>query len=219
MPMHLEVSETKPDGTPVFQDRDEMFRETYFDDSNGALERAGASVRARVRFDDREPFTVRRVLIQGKQGRDVDANGNSAVHKFEKRFEGTYSADEAKAQELLRTGKDTDGQSLKVAGMLYSLSKEKGTLPPDQQLRLEPKHVVLQKRRRSHMQFESVSQVQQKATTNGNRADSSVEATDDSDVQKAEMRAKPSELDDGIAKVSLTEDAVRASMVALGSFS
>ncbi len=164
MPMHLEVSETKPDGTPVFQDRDEMFRETYFDDSNGALERAGASVRARVRFDDREPFTVRRVLIQGKQGRDVDANGNSAVHKFEKRFEGTYSADEAKAQELLRTGKDTDGQSLKVAGMLYSLSKEKGTLPPDQQLRLEPKHVVLQKRRRSHMQFESVSQVQQKAT-------------------------------------------------------
>jgi hypothetical protein len=150
MPMHLEVSETKPDGTPVFQDRDEMFRETYFDDSNGALERAGASVRARVRFDDREPFTVRRVLIQGKQGRDVDANGNSAVHKFEKRFEGTYSADEAKAQELLRTGKDTDGQSLKVAGMLYSLSKEKGTLPPDQQLRLEPKHVVLQKRRRSH---------------------------------------------------------------------
>jgi hypothetical protein len=158
------VSETRPDGTPVFQDRDEMFRETYFDDSNGALERAGASVRARVRFDDREPFTVRRVLIQGKQGRDVDANGNSAVHKFEKRFEGTYSADEARAQDLLRTGKDTDGQSLKVAGMLYSLSKEKGTLPPDQQLRLEPKHVVLQKRRRSHMQFESVSQVQQKAT-------------------------------------------------------
>lgn len=162
MPMHLEVAETNPDGTPKFQDRDEMFRETYFDDANGALEKAGASVRARVRFDDNEPFTVRRVLIQGKQGRAVDEHGNSAVHKFEKRFEGTYSADENKAQELLRTGKDTDGKNLKVAALLYKSVKEQGTLSPDGNLRLEPKSLVLQKRRRSHMQFESLSDVQAK---------------------------------------------------------
>ncbi len=162
MPMHLEVSETKPDGTVEFQDRDEMFRETYFDDANGALEKAGASVRARVRFDDNEPFTVRRVLIQGKQGRAVDEHGNSAVHKFEKRFEGTYSADEAKAQELLRSGKDTDGKHLKVAALLYKSVKEQGTLSPDGNLRLEPKSLVLQKRRRSHMQFESLPDVQKK---------------------------------------------------------
>ena len=46
----------------------------------------------------------------------VDAAGNSAVHKFEKRFEGTYSADEKKANELLVNGKDTDGKALGVAG-------------------------------------------------------------------------------------------------------
>ncbi|MGV3624933.1 MAG: hypothetical protein ACO1OB_29200 [Archangium sp.] len=165
MPMHLEIAETKPDGTVVFQDRDEMFRETYFDDANGALEKAGASVRARVRFDDNEPFTVRRVLIQGKQGRAVDEHGNSAVHKFEKRFEGTYSADENKAQELLRSGKDTDGKNLKVAALLYKSVKEQGTLSPDGNLRLEPKSLVLQKRRRSHMQFESLSDVQAKRAT------------------------------------------------------
>lgn len=163
MPMHLEIT-TKPDGTKSSQDKDEMFRETYYDDASGALEKAGASVRARVRFDDKEPFTVRRVLIQGKEGRGVDAQGNSAVHKFEKRFEGTYSADEAKAKELLQTGKDTDGDTLKVAAMLYKLSKDKGTLPPDQNLRLDPKHIVLQKRRRSHVQFENVSDVQAKRT-------------------------------------------------------
>lgn len=165
MPMHLEVAETNADGTPKFQDRDEMFRETYYDDSNGALEKAGASVRARVRFDDNEPFTVRRVLIQGKQGRAVDENGNSAVHKFEKRFEGTYSADENKAQELLRSGKDTDGKNLKVAALLYKSVKEQGTLSPDGNLRLEPKSLVLQKRRRSHIQFESLTDVQAKRAT------------------------------------------------------
>lgn len=161
MPMHLEAT-TGADGKPTFQDKDEMFRETYYDDQSGALSKAGASVRARVRFDDNEPFTVRRVLIQAKEGRAVEG-GNSAVHKFEKRFEGTYSADEAKAQELLRTGKDTNGTSpLKVSQMLYQLAKDKGTLPSDQNLRLEAKSVVLQKRRRSHMQFESLSDVQGK---------------------------------------------------------
>ncbi len=163
MPMHLEMT-TKPDGTRSSQDKDEMFRETYFDDASGALGKAGASVRARVRFDDKEPFTVTRVLIQGKEGRAVDEAGNSAVHKFEKRFEGTYSADEAKAQELLRTGKDTDGDVLGVAAILYKTAQDKGTLPPDKNLRLDPKSIVLQKRTRSHMQFESVSDVQTKRT-------------------------------------------------------
>lgn len=161
MPMHLEQT-TKPDGTSSFQDKDEMFRETYFDDHSGALEKAGASVRARVRFDDKPPYEVRRVLIQGKEGRVVDADGNSAVHKFEKRFEGTYSADEAKAQDMLRNGKDTDGSALEVAAILYKTAQDKGTLPVDKNLRLDPKTIVLQKRRRSHMQFESVSDVQQK---------------------------------------------------------
>lgn len=164
MPMHLEQT-TKPDGTVSFQDKDEMFRETYFDDASGALEKAGASVRARVRFDDKPPFGATRVLIQGKEGRSVDADGNSAVHKFEKRFEGTYSADEAKAQEMLRNGKDTNGEALEVAAILYKTAQDKGTLPVDKNLRLDPKSIVLQKRRRSHMQFESVSDVTGKRTT------------------------------------------------------
>lgn len=164
MPMHLEQT-TKPDGTVSFQDKDEMFRETYFDDASGALEKAGASVRARVRFDDKPPFGATRVLIQGKEGRSVDADGNSAVHKFEKRFEGTYSADEAKAQEMLRNGKDTNGEVLEVAAILYKTAQDKGTLPVDKNLRLDPKSIVLQKRRRSHMQFESVSDVTGKRTT------------------------------------------------------
>ncbi len=163
MPMHLEQT-TKADGTVSFQDKDEMFRETYFDDASGALEKAGASVRARVRFDDKPPFGATRVLIQGKQGRAVDADGNSAVHKFEKRFEGTYSADEAKAQDMLRNGKDTNGEVLEVAAILYKTAQDKGTLPVDKNLRLDPKSIVLQKRRRSHMQFESVNDVQGKRT-------------------------------------------------------
>ncbi|MFO0597890.1 MAG: hypothetical protein U0228_21490 [Myxococcaceae bacterium] len=161
MPLHLEQT-TKPDGTVSSQDKDEMFRENYYDDANGSLGKAGASVRARVRFDDKEPFTVRRVLIQGKEGREVDAAGNSAVHKFEKRFEGTYSADEAKANELLVNGKDTNGEPLGVAGILYKVASDKGTLPADKQLRLTAQSTVLQKRRRSHLQFENVSDVQGK---------------------------------------------------------
>lgn len=163
MPVHLELT-TGTDGTKKAQDKDEMFRETYFDDANGALGKSGLSVRARVRFDDNEPYTVRRVLIQGKGGREVDAEGNSAVHKFEKRFEGTYSADENKAQELLRSGKDTDGKNLKVAALIYKSVKDHGFLQPDGDLRLEPKSLVLQKRRRSHIQFENVGDVQRKRT-------------------------------------------------------
>ncbi len=163
MPLHLEMT-TKPDGTRSSQDRDEMFRETYFDDVSGALSKAGASVRARVRFDDKPPFATTRVLIQGKEGRAVDAAGNSAVHKFEKRFEGTYTADEAKATELLRSGKDTNGGPLEVAQILYKTAQDKRTLPVDKNLRLEPQSLVLQKRRRSHIQFESVSEVTGKRT-------------------------------------------------------
>ncbi len=161
MPMHLEVSSTNPDGTPVFQDKDEMFRETYFDDKHGSLGKAGASVRARVRFDDKEPFPVRRVLIQAKEGREL-TGGSSAVHKFEKRFEGNWT-DELKAQDLLKRGKDPNGtEPLKVTQMLYKLAKDRGTLPADEQLRLEPKHIVLQKRRRTHMVFENVTEVKQR---------------------------------------------------------
>lgn len=164
MPMHLEQT-TKPDGTVSFQNKDEMFRETYFDDASGALAKAGASVRARVRFDDKPPFAATRVLIQGKEGRAVDADGNSAVHKFEKRFDGSYSGvDEAKAQELLRNGKDPAGGALEVAAILYKTAQDKGTLPVDKNLRLDAKSVVLQKRQRSHMQFENVSDVQSKRT-------------------------------------------------------
>ena len=163
MPLHLEMT-TKPDGTRSSQDRDEMFRETYFDDASGALSKAGASVRARVRFDDKPPFAATRVLIQGKEGRAVDSAGNSAVHKFEKRFEGTYTADEAKATELLRSGKDTDGSQLEVAAILYKTAQDKHTLPVDKNLRLEPQSLVLQKRRRSHIQFENVGEVTGKRT-------------------------------------------------------
>ncbi len=162
LPVHLEVSETAADGTVKFQDRDEMFREVYFDDKAGSLEKAGASVRARVRFDDKEPYPVRRVLIQAKEGRAVSGD-NSAVHKFEKRFEGNYT-DENKAQDMLRTGREEGGSPLKVSQVLYKLAKDKGTLPADETLRLEPKHVVLQKRRRSHMQIDGLSEVRNKLT-------------------------------------------------------
>ncbi len=163
MPLHLEQT-AKPDGTMSSQDKDEMFRETYFDDASGALSKAGASVRARVRFDDKPPFAATRVLIQGKEGRAVDAAGNSAVHKFEKRFEGAYGADEAKAKELLMNGKDTNGEHLEVAAILYKTAQDKRTLPADKNLRLEPQSLVLQKRRRSHIQFENVGDVAAKRT-------------------------------------------------------
>ncbi len=159
LPLHLEVSPTpNADGTKKFQDGSEMFRETYYDDRNGSLTKAGASVRARVRFDDDPPFTVNRVLVQAKEGRVVGGD-RSAVHKFEKRWEGTsVSEDSAKSQ--LVNGKDTGGQPLVVSQKLYKLASDKGTLPADGNLQLEAKYIVLQKRRRTHLQLDSVGEVQ-----------------------------------------------------------
>jgi hypothetical protein len=171
LPLHLEVS-TKPPKTPLppgqanFQDGYEMFRDTYFDDKNGSLEKAGASVRARVRFDNNEPFAVNRVLIQAKEGRAVSGT-DSAVHKFEKRWEGNYT-DENAAKEQLVTGKDTGAfggpAPLAVSQKLYKLAQDKRTLPKDGNLQLEEKYVVLQKRRRTHLQLDSLSEVQARQT-------------------------------------------------------
>ena len=165
LPLRLEVDTAtpkNPDGTWNFQDNDEMFRETYFDDKGRSLERAGASVRARVRFDNKPPYTVRRVLVQAKEGREVDPEtGRSVVHKFEKRWEGTR-VDEAGAQAALVSGRDGE-DFLAVSQKLYQHVKEAGTLARDGQLRLEPRHVVLQKRRRSHMQLDALENVQARA--------------------------------------------------------
>lgn len=171
LPLHLELESgtpTNPDGTPNFQDNKEMFRETYFDDAVGSLQKSGASVRARVRFDNNEPFTVRRVLVQAKEGREVDPQtGRSVVHKFEKRWEGT-SVSESDAQNALMSGKDKNGSVLPVSQKLYKLAADGKHLPEDQQLRLAPKHIVLQKRRRTHLQLDSVTAVKsrlEKVTT------------------------------------------------------
>jgi len=158
MPLHLEVKGSNPDGTTKFQDGYEMFRDTYYDDKNGSLDKAGASVRARVRFDNNPPFNVNRVLVQAKEGRVIDGD-NSAVHKFEKRWEGNFT-DETKAQGLLVSGKEENGQPLAVAQKLYKLASDKKTLPADGNLALEPKYELLQKRRRTHLQLDTASEVQ-----------------------------------------------------------
>ena len=158
LPLHLETKGNNPDGTIKFQDGYEMFRDTYFDDKSGALDKAGASVRARVRFDNKEPFTVNRVLVQAKEGRALSEGGNSQVHKFEKRWEGNYT-DENAAKEQLITGKETGGDTMAVSQKLYKLASDKGTLPADGNLALEEKYTVLQKRRRTHLQLDSVGDV------------------------------------------------------------
>ncbi len=228
MPLHLEVKSTNPDGTTKFQDGYEMFRDTYFDDKNGALDKAGASVRSRVRFDNNDkvsgtatagakvtvsmdgteigtavadaagkwvldksiamdkahtftvvakdaagnsagwatanpPFAVNRVLVQAKEGRAVTGT-DSAVHKFEKRWEGGYT-DENAAKEQLVNGKETGGSTLAVSQKLYQLAQDKGTLGKDGNLQLEEKYTVLQKRRRTHLQLDSVSDVSSRKTS------------------------------------------------------
>jgi len=158
LPLHLETKGTNPDGSIKFQDGYEMFRDTYFDDKNGSLDKAGASVRARVRFDNKEPFSVNRVLVQAKEGRALTDGGNSEVHKFEKRWEGNYT-DENAAKEQLVTGKETGGGTLAVSQKLYKLASDKGTLPTDGNMALEEKYTVLQKRRRTHLQLDGVGEV------------------------------------------------------------
>ena len=227
LPLHLEVKSTNPDGSTKFQDGYEMFRDTYFDDPSGALDKAGASVRARVRFDNspnvtgtatagstvtvsmdgaeigtavadaagkwvldkaitmdkahtfsavakdaagnntgwasaNPPFAVNRVLVQAKEGRAV-VGTDSAVHKFEKRWEGNYT-DENAAKDQLVNGKETGGGVLAVSQKLYKLAADKGTLGPDGNLQLEEKYTVLQKRRRTHLQLDSVSDVTSRKT-------------------------------------------------------
>jgi len=164
LPLHLETKGNNPDGTIKFQDGYEMFRDTYYDDKSGALDKAGASVRARVRFDNNEPFTVNRVLVQAKEGRALSDGGNSAVRKFEKRWEGNYTNEEAAKQQLV-TGKETNGSTLAVAAKLYKLANDKGTLPADGNLALEEKYTVLQKRRRTHLQLDSVSEVKSRRSS------------------------------------------------------
>lgn len=227
LPLHLEVKGTSPDGTTKFQDGYEMFRDTYFDDKNGALDKAGASVRARVRFDNNPkvsgtatagstvtvsmdgaelgtavadaagkwtldkpismdrahtftvvakdaagnnsgwatanpPFAVNRVLVQAKEGRAVTGT-DSAVHKFEKRWEGDYT-DENAAKEQLINGKETAGGTLAVSQKLYQLATDKKTLGADGNLQLEEKYTVLQKRRRTHLQLDGVGDVTSRKT-------------------------------------------------------
>jgi hypothetical protein len=139
-----------------------MFRDTYYDDANGSLSKADASLRARVRFDNNPPFKVNRVLVQAKEGRTVTGS-DSEVHKFEKRWEGNFT-DENAAKSMLVNGKETNGQPLVVAQKIYKLASDKKTLPSDGNLRLEEKYVVLQKRRRTHLQLDTVSEVQTRRT-------------------------------------------------------
>ncbi len=168
LPLHLEVKGTNPDGTVKFQDGYEMFRDAYFEDRNGALGKAGASVRARVRFDNTAPFAVNRVLVQAKEGRELNGAA-SAVHKFEKRSWSGGNPSEDDLKTMLITGQDqsVNGQParpLEVAQKLYKLTKDRGTLGPDGLLQLEEKYVVLQKRRRTHLQLDSVSEVEGRRT-------------------------------------------------------
>ncbi|MGQ0506984.1 MAG: hypothetical protein ACT4TC_16865 [Myxococcaceae bacterium] len=184
LPLHLEISRNNPDGTPVFQDGNEMFRETYYDDANRSLTNAGASVRARVRFDDDPPFDVRRVLVQAKAGRQVDPlTGRSSVRKFEKRWE---QGDEQQAHSALVTGREAGGDPLSVSQKLYQLAKDAGTLPEDGQLRLQPQHMVLQRRRRTHLRMDGLFEVKNRRddlttqmdalTAAGNRVPPAMEA-------------------------------------------
>lgn len=189
LPLHLEVSRTNPDGTPRFQDGSEMFRDTYFDNAQGALSKNGTSVRARVRFDDDEPFTVNRVLIQAKDGRNVDGTA-SAVRKFEKRWEGNFT-DETKAHDMLKSGKEENGGVLAVSQKLYKLLDDKRALPRDGNLTLDPKYMVLQKRRRTHLQLDSVREVEQRRTG----------VQTEMDKLKADGKAIPPELEKFAAKL------------------
>lgn len=159
LPLHLEFRRNS-DGTIRFQGGAEMFRDVYYDDHQGSLEQAGASVRGRVRFDDDEPFAVNRVLVQAKEGRAV-AGADSQVRKFEKRWEGG-SVSEANSQKMLVSGRDVNGAVLPMAQKLYQLVRDRGTLPADGQLRLEPKYMVLQKRTRTHLWLDSVAEVQKR---------------------------------------------------------
>ncbi len=142
-----------------FQDGYENFRDTYFDDVNGSLQKAGASVRNRVRFDNKPPnFAQKDVRVQAKEGRVITGT-DSAVHKFEKRSLNN----EDEAAQMLVTGQETPDQPLLVAQKLYKLAQDKKTLPADGQLTLQPKFTVLQKRRRTHFNLDSVDVLKTRA--------------------------------------------------------
>ncbi len=158
LPLHLEVKGTNPDGSTKFQDGYEMFRDTYFEDRGGAIGKAGASVRARVRFDNNPPFAVNRVLVQAKEARTVSGT-DSQVHKFEKRWEGSFT-DENAAKDILVNGKEKDGTPLALTAKLFKLAQDRGALGAEGVLQLDEKYTVLQKRRRTHLQLDSVSEVQ-----------------------------------------------------------
>lgn len=168
LPLHLEVRPEKgPNGEVQFQDKSEMFREIYFGDADGVLQKHGISVRLRIRFDfEKDPanpdgpekMVVRRTLIQVKDDRQIDpVSGKSSAHKTEERY--WSDVQEVDVMQTLLNGKDKNGRVVGVMQKLYKLLQDLNALPADGLLKLQPESLVLQKRRRTHLQLDDVNTV------------------------------------------------------------
>lgn len=169
MPLHAELKTDTPAGEPAkFQDHYENFRETYFTDTDGLLDKLGISLRLRVRFEKNDPdpnnpnapptYTVRRTLIQVKNDRRIDpVTGESSVHKTEQRY--WSDVEENVALGAVLTGKDKDGRLLSVMQKLYKMVADAGAMPADGLIKLKAESVIFQKRRRTHLHLDDVSSV------------------------------------------------------------
>jgi hypothetical protein len=150
LPLHLEMSGTPPEP----QDNREMFRETYYRFLEPAANAAGISFRGRVRFDNRNGVEdVRRMLAQGKLDREINAT-RSDVYKFESRFEGNRLT-ETQLNAAIVTGKEPNGRTLAASQELYEILNERGLLPADRRIHLEALFILLQQRRRTHLQLDA----------------------------------------------------------------
>jgi hypothetical protein len=156
-PLHLEL---RSDNPPVPQDNTEKFRENYYGFLQNGPQKAGISLRVRLRFDeDNGVETERRLLAQGKSDREIgNGTDRSAVHKWESRW-SPGEMTEAQGNLALMSGKEPSGRTTVAAQKTYELLTSRGFIQPTETVHIEPQHILLQHRRRTHLQLDNVRAV------------------------------------------------------------
>ncbi len=167
-PMHLE---TNPGDDTGYQQNRSPFLEVYCDTEDFLLLRSEQSLRGRWR-----PEQGGRTNMQGKQNEGRTQGGLINRHKFEHRSprgsQGTGPDGEARHVDLLTemairgtVGLGQNAPLSSVHRLLYQRAANRGLITNGQEIRLEPKVVGYQDRRRTHLIFYGQRELETKLRT------------------------------------------------------
>ena len=151
MPLHLEIDANDPTG---FQLNTSTFLEVYLDTEQRTLADNNLSLRCRVR-----PDQGNRALLQMKEELQPDPNtGRPVREKWERRNWGGRRPDLDGLIRIAESGRYR-GDVLASMQKLYQKLVDKNALAANAELRLRPDHVIFQRRTRTHLQLDSIDNV------------------------------------------------------------